>query len=85
MAEGNVQQIIYDLELLYDLTNHSIIVRSMESGRLILHVMSVPECPPDFNIEQNEDQYFKINNPNGFDFIPVYDNYDNNKELGYEK
>lgn len=85
MAEsGNVQQILYYLELLYDLTNHSITVREMETGNIRLHITSVPDNPRDFDIENNEDHYFKINNPNGFDFVPIPDNYDDAVKAGLE-
>lgn len=73
---GTVQQIVYDCELIYDLTGHSIIVREMESGALRLHITSVPDNPAGFDIEANEDHYFKISNPTGFDFVPVPDNYE---------
>ena len=66
-------QNVYDCEMVYDLTEHSITVLD-GTGTVRLKVWRVPDTPPDFTIEEANDHSMVVNNPNGFDFLPMPDN-----------
>jgi hypothetical protein len=80
---ANVTQELSNCRLLYDLTNHSITVYA-DDGTIALKIWSLPDTPGGFDLIKGEGHAIEIHNPNGVDFIPMPDNYEDSKKAGYE-
>ncbi len=78
---ANVTQELQNCVLLYDLTNHSITVTT-DGGDMALKIWSLPDTPGDFSLF-TIGHYIEIHNPNGVDFVPVPDVYEDNIKAGY--
>jgi hypothetical protein len=80
---ANVMQQLDNCRLVYDLTNHSITVYA-DDETICLKIWSLPDTPGGFDLIAGEGHAIEIHNPNGVDFIPMPDNYEDNKAAGLE-
>lgn len=81
---ADVMQQLDHATFLYNLTNHSITVWDVE-GNLRLEVKSLPDTPGGFDMIASDDHMITINNPNGVDFKPMHDSYEDAKAAGLEE
>ena len=79
----NVTQELLNCKMVYDLTQHSITVYA-DDGTIALKIWSLPDTPGGFDLISGEGHAIEIHNPNGVDFIPMPDSYEDNKAADLE-
>lgn len=79
---ANLTQELSNCKLVYDLTEHSLSVFA-DNGDIALKLWRLPDTPGGFDMVQS-DHWIEVNNPNGVNFQPMPDNYDDNVAAGLE-